>query len=108
LDRVSPIGLFPPGRRLVAFVLGCLVLAGGARAADRMAFDLPAGAASGRSLSSSEASIGAILRVGLNEVVVRAVPSTARAPEHRLAVGGIGLGVAVAEQFLRLCRNQLT
>ncbi len=53
---------------------------------------------SGRSRSSSEASNG-FRCVGLNQVVVWRGLRAPRAPEHRLAIVGIGLGELVAEPF---------
>jgi len=61
---------------------------------------------SGRSLATSEFSFGAIgrlcLRVARRQVGLHASDSreclpAARAPEHRLALGGIRLGIIVAE-----------
>jgi hypothetical protein len=43
--------------------------------------------------------VGAIRRVGSNEVVVGEVLPAGCTPEHRLAVRGVGLGLVVAEQF---------
>ncbi len=45
--------------------------------------------------------LGALHRVGLNEVVVRLVPCSVRAPESRLTIVGIGPGIVVADPLSR-------